>query len=406
MKKIISVLLSAILLISSLSLCAVAYVEEDESKQLLDAAWEKVFGSVAGDANGDGVFSASDARSTLLYSAGLLSEGFSIEKADMDGDGRITALDARALLRLSARLDPIDKLYTNSEDKLELFNAMANDVKYSSYKFRRAAVGTTVAVTNDNQAAITEFNKQVNKFITDDADKMDLGAMLSESAGSQSYSCSTQLITAADTNYPVPDQDFVSMLSSADIKSVVYTTGETFNYTPKRTIGSTVNTYTPVVTLTGLDAITVYLKNEMVTTIPQDTTELSHGKCFDVPQQDELLDAYSDLDDYVAELANSLSEFGSDNVFDMSASFKYINYHDSYIKLYFDHNTKALIGADYNLTYDFCVNIYMNIYVGLGSTGLVEFLDFRNKNIGITDTENLVTTYYFEKNAEPLLPAE
>lgn len=408
MKKIISVLLSAILLMSCFSMSAFAYVETDESQQIINDAWEAALGGVAGDANGDGAFNAGDARSTLLYSAGLLSDGFNTAKADLDGDGRVTAIDARLLLRVSAQLEPQDTLYSDAA-LLNLFNAMANDVKYSSYKFRRAAVGTNIDITTDNQAAIDKFNKQISSLGED----MDLGEMLTESKGTSSYSCtgkSASPSVAADTNYPVEDRDFVSMLTSSDIKSAVYKTGDTFTYTPKRTTGQTVKDEGDVVTVAGLDSLTVYINNEKVTTVPEDTTELSHGKCFDVPQKEDLVSAYDSLDEMLGEMDKMVSELGDNNRFNMAATFKSINYRDSYVKLYFDHDTKTLVGADYNLTYECTIELYMDMYLNIvdkaDPLGLFATIDFQNQRINITDTENLATTYYFETNAQPFLPAE
>ena len=60
-----------------------------------------------GDANGDGVINARDARLLLRYAAGLVDAAeLDLVAADYNGDGKVNARDARALLRAIAGLDP------------------------------------------------------------------------------------------------------------------------------------------------------------------------------------------------------------------------------------------------------------------------------------------------------------
>ena len=62
--------------------------------------------NIMGDVNFDGRITASDARSTLRYSARLDSFTDSQKyRADMDGNGVVTASDARRILRQSAGFD-------------------------------------------------------------------------------------------------------------------------------------------------------------------------------------------------------------------------------------------------------------------------------------------------------------
>ncbi len=61
---------------------------------------------VRGDADGDGIITAADARKILRASAGLDNlQGQNLKNADADGDGEITAADARKILRESAGLE-------------------------------------------------------------------------------------------------------------------------------------------------------------------------------------------------------------------------------------------------------------------------------------------------------------
>ena len=61
-----------------------------------------------GDADLDGVVTASDARAALRHSVDLEPVPTHLGQvlADMDVDGNITAADARSILRLSVKLDP------------------------------------------------------------------------------------------------------------------------------------------------------------------------------------------------------------------------------------------------------------------------------------------------------------
>lgn len=59
----------------------------------------------AGDANGDGVVRADDARRILRFAAKLDSyDSAVIRKCDINSDSKLTAADARIALRISARL--------------------------------------------------------------------------------------------------------------------------------------------------------------------------------------------------------------------------------------------------------------------------------------------------------------
>ena len=63
------------------------------------------FAAMAGDVDGNGKITASDARRVLRHSASieLLSED-GAKAADVDGNGKITASDARKIMRESAGL--------------------------------------------------------------------------------------------------------------------------------------------------------------------------------------------------------------------------------------------------------------------------------------------------------------
>lgn len=82
------------------------------------------FAASAGDIDGDGNITASDARLALRYSVGL--EYFTSSQkanADVDGTSGITASDARLILRVSVGLDSLQQnfepiVYTGSGDRI------------------------------------------------------------------------------------------------------------------------------------------------------------------------------------------------------------------------------------------------------------------------------------------------
>lgn len=398
MKKIIAVFLSVLIMASSFTMAASALTPE-ESQDVLDNAYNNMFEGVPGDVNGDGAFSVADARSALLSSAGLDEGTVNKTKADIDSDGSITAIDARTLLRVAASLEPQDLLYS-AQMKLALFNALANHVKYSGEEFRKFTTEKTVSVSHDHQADIDDFNKQVNRIIammpdTTEEDKMDLGEILDSSGSDLKYTY-TNPRNASKTNYPVANQDFSSILSLGDIVSITYQKNQSYEFAPKRSFGSQIREEDTLL-MTGLDALTVTIRNEKLTDIPADSTTLSHGKCFDIPSKEDVMSGYEDINDQLGSM-DMTSILGENAIFDVSANFGYINYHDSTITIYFKHDTKEVCAVVYDLNYDISVAMLMDIYVSLTGSDLTAMLNFRNKTINITDSEKLCTVCYFPQN--------
>ena len=155
MKKVFCMLMATILLISSMSVSAFALTSAESNNQL-NEAFNAMFGTVAGDVNKDGNFDALDARSALIASVGV-DEDINDAVADMDGDGVITSLDVRALLRISAKLDSYDVFYT-TEEKFNLFNAFANNIKATNLKFQYTGMDKNVDISHNNKALVDEFN--------------------------------------------------------------------------------------------------------------------------------------------------------------------------------------------------------------------------------------------------------
>ncbi len=381
MKKIISGLCAAVIMISCFCIPSYA-LTLDEGQAALDEAYNAMFATVAGDLNKDGAFNAADARTALLASAGL-TDDVDTEAGDIDGDGVVTAIDARTLLRISAQLDSHSLLYS-AKDKLDLFNAFANNIKASGQKFKYTSTMRNVDMAYDNQKLIDKFNKQMNS-IPGVEEKIDLGAELVKEKGNVTYKRNTGLRVATNLNYPVTEKDFVSMLTLNDISAVEYKTNQNYTYAPKRSIGDRVEEDAKF-EMTGLDAITVYFAAETVKNIPNDTTTLRHGKAFDVPQKSTLTSGYDQINNMFTGLEDIIGT--------MSASFVNLKYHDSYITIYFDNASKKICAMEYNLYYDFTVKLDMDLY----------FFPFINIDdaLNITDKEFSQFSYCFQENYNSL----
>ncbi len=92
MKKLISVLLTVIMCLSTITAFAKTPLI-DESQSMM------------GDANGNGKVTAADARVVLRVAAKIdPADSISLYNTDADGNGKITASDARLILRFAANL--------------------------------------------------------------------------------------------------------------------------------------------------------------------------------------------------------------------------------------------------------------------------------------------------------------
>ena len=380
MKKIFCMLMATILFISSMSVSAFALTANESNAELNDA-YDALFASVAGDVNQDGKFDALDARAALLASVGE-EQDIRESAADMDGDGVITTLDVRALLRISAKIDSHDLLYS-AADKFNLFNAFANNLKATNQRFQYTSMLKNIDMSNNNPSLVDKFNRQMNR-IPGMEEEIDLGKELEKEEGKSTYKCSTRAYAATDLNFPVKGKDFVSMLTLNDITSVTYVPNQSYTFTPKRSSGDRVTEITEnKLAMTGLDVITVTFAKESMKAIPADTTTLKHGKMFDVPQRDSLTSGYEEI--------NSMFEGLEDVIGKMSASFKNLTFHDSSVSIYFDRDTKKVCILEYNLYYDFTINLAMDLSFPL------MFIDIEG-NMDITDKEYSQYVYCFPEN--------
>ena len=133
MKKVLSIVLSIVLIALSLSCVAMAAVTKP------------------GDADGNGEVAATDARMVLQVVAGLKDESFIKNKDNVDliADGKLQATDARMILQMVAGLQEDPSVpsnpteppkFPNASDKAqwaELFNAETAKVAKGSYTWTR-----------------------------------------------------------------------------------------------------------------------------------------------------------------------------------------------------------------------------------------------------------------------------
>lgn len=99
MKKLISVLIAAVMICSLCIIPAFAATTEE-------TAPTDDFCPAKGDVSNDKTVGAEDARLALRYSVGLEDlDDEALIRADMDNDGEILSADARKILRLSVKLD-------------------------------------------------------------------------------------------------------------------------------------------------------------------------------------------------------------------------------------------------------------------------------------------------------------
>ncbi|MCD7828089.1 MAG: dockerin type I repeat-containing protein [Clostridiales bacterium] len=398
MKKILSVLLSITMVMSTLAFSASALTQDEANSALesavsvFDEVLEKL--DVAGD---DGKITAADARATLLYSAGLSNSA----AADVDGDGSVTAIDARMLLRYAAGLESVDYLYT-AEDKLAYFNAIINSIKPNGYKYYACVSDETVDVTYDNADLVESFNSQINALMSafGESDTMDFGAELTSDAGSISYTYynvnSPKAISNSD--YYIKGDELASYLTTSNITAVEYKENQSYTYEQWRT-SSSLGNYRSYVSneITGLSSITVYIATDAITTIPDDPMTLNHGRAFTTITQ-ETADSIASAGDSLGSLSG-LEDFGT---FEISSSFKGATYYDSYITIYFNPETGVPVATEHSLNYDIVTDLYMNIQFLASLTTVGLGLSVKG-DINLTTTLRDKGVYLFFENADVTL---
>lgn len=388
MKKLISVFCAIIMLVTSFSFAAFAATKDEANGSV--AAINKEFNEFIEkrfDANGSGKLDAADARAILLYSAGMKPETANIGNSDADGDGRVTALDARLVLRLSAQIDSPD-LYYSTAQKLDYFNAVINSVKPNRYNYYGMNISSTDAVTyTDPNKVVKTINDRVNAWSGFTGEKMDLGAELTQTETTYTNFSLARVHTISTANFPIYYKDYASILTADNITKIEYKKNQKYNYVHYDRTGK--QDYSE--TVSGLDSITVYIKSDMLTRLPEDTSTLSNGKIFNIIDQ-------KDIDSMLENDFGSMDGIDSIGEFKIDTSFNSIKYYDSFVTIYFDHDTGTAVGVDYNLHYDVSITLKMKVKIDL------ILLDTEGP-ITLLSTMTEKDTYYFWNNNEAHIPA-
>lgn len=154
MKKVLSIVLSLVLIVLSLSCVAMAAV------------------TMPGDVNEDGKVAATDARMILQVVAGLMKESDlkNQDNADLNGDNQLKASDARMILQMVAGLQDSPSA-SSKADIAKLFNDETAKAAKGTYKWTRTCkftkdidVGNATNVLNNIIAGV-DANANLNSVI-------------------------------------------------------------------------------------------------------------------------------------------------------------------------------------------------------------------------------------------------
>ena len=120
MKKVLSIVLSLVIIVLSLSCVAIAAV------------------TMPGDVNEDGKVAATDARMILQVVAGLKDESFlkNPDNGELVADGKLKASDARMILQMVAGLENAPSV-SSKADVVKLFNAETAKAAKGTYNWTR-----------------------------------------------------------------------------------------------------------------------------------------------------------------------------------------------------------------------------------------------------------------------------
>ena len=439
MKRIIAVLLCAVMLTTSLAFAAGAYSSQADARPALEETFAKF--KFLGDINHDGSLTASDARGTLRYSVDLdtqihddqladndtdsyaektakkkLRDALDIDKnkdvcaldldliLDLDGDGIVTAIDARIILRVSAKLENIDDY--KQPYLLTLFNDSINNVKvpttasgdgYSgctSYYFGEEK--KTQSVNISNEAALNDFSRQMNSLISTmgESESIDLATQLKEDVGQTTYDANSSALMAYNksTRIPVYPLYECSFLTADDIKSISFDPSATYDFVSYNPNGSVCQHKTK----SDLYAITIEVKDDNLTAAgyPDDLVAGTHaGKVFNIPSKDSVTEAYAEIQALQDEMnsykdsSNWLTNAAALEVkkFVLNVNFTGLKISGSTVTLYINPRTGKPVGMDYNLKYDLNVSMYMDINLHGGLMVLYKDVIVNKQTINMTN---------------------
>lgn len=414
MKKIIAAICAVVLLVTSVSVSALALTKDEADSAVV--AQKNLFDEAFGQN-----ITASDARNVLLTSAGLKSDDVDTKLFDIDGDGKITAIDARTFLRIAAKLENINDYYASI--KYDYFCAILNSVKPSGSKFYESSLEEIEKVDYvDYNDVVGQMNKQLDLYSSYDESMKgyDFAKELRASEGEKTLGyrmANTQIIT--DNNYPVKENELACFASFDDIEKVEYKTNQSFTFTRlRKQVGSDEYKTVYEETVTGLDAITVYIKPESVSLTGNTDgifDNLRTGKAFDILSEEDL-----------EELIESNSSIGAIEGMedlgkcDIGITPKSLNYKGCYITVYFDPATGVPVGSVHNLHYVMSMTMKMDIDISAKSLAgddaliqaLITLLTLQNGgkllkvngSMDISNEMNTRTVTYFTSNNAAHLP--
>lgn len=397
MKKIISILLAAVLMFSFSFSAFAAAVHRDTANATRNAAKE-TFDNLKNtkfDVDGSGSITAADARATLLRSAGLSQTDVNESKMDTDGDGKVTAIDARVILRLSAGLESIGS-YLSASEKLDYFNAILNTAIPNKYQLYKNGIEYTADVTyTDPNGVISALD---NAFSSID-DSVSFKDALVGGKGEKVYSGNT-----AVANYNLAsnrmmviynadgvDEDQSSYLTVDDITGVEYKTNQTYTFTRYGTDSDGQIDYSNMIytqSVTGLDSLTVYLKSD------NNVTGEHSAKAFTVYDQATLEKEVSKVSEQFNNMSMEFSALYSMQ-FNVTPSVGDVKYHDGYITIYFYPDSGNIVSAYYSLYTDYTMGLYMDVdifmalpYISVDKAG----------QVNITNSTQSIKEFYFYTN--------
>lgn len=175
MKKLFTILLALILVLSSFSVSAFALTGNEISKNYdfaLNLAQKDSDGNITGYTS-DGKITLDDARAVLRVAAGLEAPRDGLDY-DIDADGFVTITDVKAILSV---ILGIDISISDDEYLLSLFKAELNNVKTARPGFTKTATtqchSMLVTTTNAPDASLNVKNEEFSVYTNKTCDYME-----------------------------------------------------------------------------------------------------------------------------------------------------------------------------------------------------------------------------------------
>ena len=382
-KAITSAALSGCMLMPFFSMGASAYSSETANNALIHAMSYIDGSRRMGDYNNDGNVDVSDARSLLRLTAGLENAPNDDEfdyRCDMDGDGLKTPADARLVLRIASKLDKYDISYLN------FFNASLNTVKANNSAFRAKYNSVIQKKDYDNKELAHSFESQmndfingINKFSKKDEDKLsnfyfdkEFKTIDHNSEDDYTYVKNNTVCSASRAvKFPLTGSEMGSLLEFSDVLNIEYNDDDIAEFSIEspwisKETGKQDILFGPEST-GKCSSVTIYMKPEKYAAIPENRSEISYGRVYNLP-----------------EFGNTSGDLfgGADKDFNQflnaSGNFDNVSFSDSYIKLYFNNDSSKSnygkpIYIDYHLNYSF--DVYCHLIANMSVREILKALD-------------------------------